>query len=184
MEDLLRMYVKEQRGKWEDYFNFTWYTKIIKWLASCEITWLSEHRDAIWKNKLEGWNHLIPRFNEIGYSIMHADAIKFFESEHRILSHSPDSSSWTSHLAAQCPIMVCSHWDRYPHPWFDYSRELWHNLSPESPTVHWIIDNPWNGKFCSCPSVENLSRLTQFHYWRAGNETNFFLHGKIPCGVL
>ena len=23
LEDLLRMYVKEQRGKWEDYFNFT-----------------------------------------------------------------------------------------------------------------------------------------------------------------
>ena len=44
--------------------------------------------------------------------------------------------------------------------------------------------NPWIGKFCSCPFVANLPRLTQFHYWSAGNETNFFLHGKIPCGLL
>ena len=44
--------------------------------------------------------------------------------------------------------------------------------------------NPWIGKFCSCPSVANLPRLTQFHYWSAGNETIFFLHGKIPCGLL
>ena len=44
--------------------------------------------------------------------------------------------------------------------------------------------NPWIGKFCSFPSIENLPSLTQFHYWSVGNETNFLLHGKIFCGLL
>ena len=43
------------------------------------------------ENRVGRWNHLIPRFNEVGESVMHANAIKFFESEHRIMSHNPES---------------------------------------------------------------------------------------------
>ena len=33
------------------------------------------------------WNPLRPIFKEVGELVMHANAIKFFESEHRIPSH-------------------------------------------------------------------------------------------------
>ena len=116
-------------------FNFTSYTQIHKWLVSYEITWLSEQEDARWKTKLVGWHSLRPRFNEVGESVIHVNSIKFFKSEHRILSHIPDSSSWTWHCAAQWPTVVYAHWDRDPHPWSDYLKALgriWVPTLPES----------------------------------------------------
>ena len=50
-----------------------------------------ENQVARWKTKLVGWNSLRPRFNEVGESVMHANAIKCFKSEHRISNHSPES---------------------------------------------------------------------------------------------
>ena len=47
-----------------------------------------------------------------------------------------------------------------------------------------LNQNPWKGNFFSCPSVANLPRLTQFHYWSVGNETKFFLHEKFFCVLL
>ena len=145
------------------------------------------------ENWVGRWHHLIPRFNEVGESEMHANAIKCFESEHRIVSHNPNSPTWTyresqswvtdlnlalgSLVAHRGPCQLelrsSSMMWLFKGNWEDYESRLSH--SPLNPSI---------SKVCSCPSIANLPRLTQFHYWRARNETNIFLHGKIPCSLL
>ena len=135
------------------------------------------------ENRVGKWHHLIPRFNEAGESVMHANAIKCFESEHQILwkwTSNRESQSWLTDLnlalgslmahRGPCRLVLrsSSMIRLFKGTWEDSESQLSH-----SPL------NPWIGKFCSCPSVANLPRLTQFHYWSAGNETNFFCMVKF-----
>ena len=121
---------------------------MLKWLVSCEITWLGEQADPIWKTELEGWHPLKLRFNEVGESLMHANAIKLFESEHWIPSHNTDSSSWTWHWASQWSTVVHAHWEQYPHPWSNY------------PTIHW--STAWRANFVASLLLQIYRGLLNF----------------------